>query len=200
MSWVKSRRTVGGLALGLLSLSLAVPSPAYTAPRSASAQSGFAQSASAGIVPFGSYTPAAAPRSSTHGAGQNHKAYNDRHIRYDYKCDIKGRPIFKITKASIVMWTRGARIKGLEFKYRLVPRGTDGQPQWWSNWSSNSSIRFKQGTVQTRWMHAAALGQSFSSTAAWDVEVKLKYPRSLRKAFSYKYRINIPSPQCGVLA
>jgi hypothetical protein len=47
-------------------------------------------------------------------------------------------------------------------------------------------------------MTAPKLGQSFSTVASYDLEVKLKYPRSLRKAYSYKYRVKFTNPSCGL--
>ena len=141
---------------------------------------------------------AAAPASATHGAGTNKPAYNNGAANYFYKCKetALGGTVFKITGANIVMWSKGARIKGFQFKYRLVADGTDGQPQWWSNWSDNAATSFPQGSVQTLRMNAGPLGQSFDPAASWDFEVKLKYPRSLRHAYRYKYRLNLPSPAC----
>ncbi len=141
---------------------------------------------------------AARPYASTHSAGQNARAFNDGLTRWEYMC-VGDQARFKVTKASIVMWARGARINGFHFKYRLVAAGTDGQPQWWSNWSGNVTHSFKTNAKVTRWMTAPALGQSFGTTTDWDMEVKLKYPRSLRKAYRYKWRFPIAEPQCGVL-
>ncbi|HET8970262.1 MAG TPA: hypothetical protein VFN19_04315 [Candidatus Nanopelagicales bacterium] len=141
----------------------------------------------------------ASKRAITHGVGQNKPKYNDARARWTYRC-VKEQTNFKIVSASTVMWSRGDRIKGFHFKYRLVAQGTAGQPQWWSNWSKNTTASFKQGKTKSIWMNAGGLGQSFSSTASWDMEIKLKYPRSLRKAYRYKYRKNIPSPQCGALS
>lgn len=135
----------------------------------------------------------------SYGAGITSPAYVDRNAKYWYQC-VSDQTNFKITKASIVMWSKGVdRIKGFHFKYRLVARGSDGQPQWWSNWSKNVTVSFKTNKKYSRWMNAPKLGQSFSSTAAWDMEIKLKYPRSLRTAFRQKYRVPIVTPQCGVL-
>ena len=130
------------------------------------------------------------------GAGQNSPRFNDWHARYWYTCPAQG--IFKVTNAKIVMWSKGGnRVKGFQFKYRIVPQGTDGQPVPFSNWSDNVSTSFDQGTVHSIWMTAGSQGQSWSSAAAWDMEIKLKYPRSLRTAYRFKYRKAIPSPDCG---
>lgn len=142
----------------------------------------------------------AAAWQATYGAGQNTPFYNDNWARSWYSC-VGDKAVFKITRASIYMWSRGKdRIKGFQFKYRLVLKGTEGQPQWFSNWSKNKSVSFKKNKKIGRWMTAGALGQSFGSTAEWDMEIKLKYPRSLRSAFRAKYRMPLGSPQCGVLA
>lgn len=139
---------------------------------------------------------ATSKRAGAHGAGQNGPRYSDGAARYTYRC-VGEQARFKITSAKIVMWSRGQRIKGFHFKYRLVAQGTEGQPQWWSNWSDNVKTSFPQGRTKSFWMNAGGLGQSFSSLAAWDMEIKLKYPRSLRRAYRYKYRRHIASPQCG---
>jgi len=50
--------------------------------------------------------------------------------------------------------------------------------------------------VQSYWMKAGPQGQAWNPAADWDLEVKLKYPRSLRTAWRYKYRLHIPEPTC----
>ncbi|MEZ5119935.1 MAG: hypothetical protein R2686_08550, partial [Candidatus Nanopelagicales bacterium] len=138
------------------------------------------------------------PSSSTHGAGMNKPANNDGSIVYKHRC-VGDTTDFKITQATIKMWSRGDRIKGFHFKYRLVAAGTEGQPQWWSNWSEPVKKSFKANRVASMSLTAPGLGQSFSSTAAWEAEVKLKYPRSKRPAKRYKYRLPVTTPQCGIL-
>lgn len=160
---------------------------------------GAAPSGGGGIA--GRPAPMAAAKGwlASYGAGIKSPAYVDKNAKYWYQC-VSDQTKFKITRASIVMWSNGVdRIKGFHFKYRLVARGTDGQPQWWSNWSKNVTASFKTNKKISRWMNASKLGQSFSSTAAWDMEIKVKYPRSLRTAFRQKYRVPIVTPQCGVL-
>jgi hypothetical protein len=151
------------------------------------------------LLSVGAVEPASAarPQSSTHGAGTNNPNYNNGSVNVSYRCLDSGVvPNFKITGARMVMWSNGARIKGFHFKYRLVAHGTDGQLQYWSNWSDNVSVSFPQGTPQAKWMSAPALSQSFSTASAWDVEAKVKYPRSLRTAYRYKWRINLTNPAC----
>lgn len=144
--------------------------------------------------------PAASERAAARapervGAGQNAPRYTDGYARWWYRCLDSGN--FKVTDARIVMWSKGRnRVKGFQFKYRLVHNGTAGQPQWFSNWSANRSVSFRQGTVQSRWLSAGALGQSFGAAADWDIEIKLKYPRSLRPAYRFKYRRALPEPPC----
>jgi len=136
-----------------------------------------------------------------HGAGQNAPRFNDWLPRITYSCLPDGSTRFRLTGARIVMFTNGdQRIKGFQFKYRLVPDGTDGQPVPYANWSNNATTSFSQGSVRTTWMNAGQLGQTHSTLADWDIELKLKYPRSLRTAFRYKYRRNLTEPQCGVIA
>jgi hypothetical protein len=65
----------------------------------------------------------------------------------------------------VVMWSNGGnRVTGFHFGYRLVANGTDGQPQWSSNWSDDVTVSFKQGKSVCKWMTAPALGQSFGPT------------------------------------
>ena len=195
-----SRRTVlrplvASMTLALV-LTLASPGTASAQPAPADAR---AESSAVAAV-TSSLMVSAASWQGTYGAGQNKPFYNDGAAKSWYTC-VGDKTLFKITQASIYMWSRGKdRIKGFQFKYRLVAKGTEGQPQWYSNWSKNTSVSFKKNKKIGRWMNAAALGQSFSSTAAWDMEIKLKYPRSLRTAFRAKYRMPMGSPQCGVLA
>lgn len=141
----------------------------------------------------------AATWQGTYGAGANKPKYNDGGVKFRYQC-VGDSTNFKITGASIYMWSRGKdRIKGFQFKYRLVPAGTDGQLQFAWNWSKNTTVNFKKNKRTGGWVNASKLGQSFSSTASWDLEVKLKYPRSLRKAYTKKYRLHMATPQCGVV-
>ena len=149
-----------------------------------------------GIVAPGQVAAAGPPNASSHGAGMNKPANNDGSIVYKSRC-VGSSTNFKITQATIKMWSTGDRIKGFHFKYRLVAAGTEGQPQWWSNWSKPVKASFKANRVTSLLMTAPGLGQSFSSTAAWEAEVKLKYPRSLRPAKRYKYRLPVTTPQCG---
>lgn len=136
----------------------------------------------------------------TYGAGQNAPSYNDGIARWWYSC-VPDQAVFKVTRASIYVWSKGKdRVKGAEFKYRLAARGTDGQIQWWSNWSKTAKYKTKKNKKFKGWLNATGLGQSFSSASSWDMEINLKYPRSLRKAYSKKYRVHVPSPQCGPLA
>jgi hypothetical protein len=134
-----------------------------------------------------------------YGAGTDAPKYKNTIARWSYYC-VGETTNFKIANASINMWSNGKRIKGFHFKYRLVDSGTAGRPQWFSNWSKNVTTSFKQGSRVNHPMNAAGLGQSFSSAASWDMEIKLKYPRSKRKAYREKYRVRISTPQCGVLA
>ena len=195
-----SRRTVlrplvASMTLALV-LTLASPGTASAQPAPADART----ESSAVAAVTSSLRMSAASWQGTYGAGQNKPFYNDGAAKSWYTC-VGDKTLFKITQASIYMWSRGKdRIKGFQFKYRLVGKGTEGQPQWYSNWSKNKSVSFKKNKTIGRWMNAAALGQSFSSTAEWDMEIKLKYPRSLRTAFRAKYRMPMGSPQCGVLA
>jgi len=147
------------------------------------------------LVTLGGVAPASGAATGV-GAGQNSPKYNDKLARSTYTCTAEGN--FKITSAKIVMWSNGGnRVKGFEFKYRVVPAGTEGQFQFQSNWSSNASTSFKQGTVQARWMTAGPQGQAWNPAADWDMEIKLKYPRSLRTAYRSKYRIGLVEPSCG---
>lgn len=149
-----------------------------------------------GIVSPGAAS-AGGPHSSTHGAGTNKPRNNDNVPQYKYRCISEDR--FKVTQASIKMWSRGDRIKGFHFKYRFVAAGTAGQPQWWSNWSETVKKSFSSNQVKSIWMTAPRLGQSFSTASSWDLEVKLKYPRSKRPAKRYKYRVSATLPDCGGL-
>lgn len=142
------------------------------------------------------------------GAGQNKPRYNDRQVRFWFSC-YKDTARFRVTGASIVMWSNGVkadRIEGFHFKYRLVPRGTEGRLQLASKWSTNRSVSFKKAKKAksyrkvSQWMNAPALKDTHSSAAAWDLEIKLKYVRPLRVDYTYKYRIAINTPQCGLLA
>ena len=193
------RRTVlrslaASMTLALV-LALASPGTATAQPGPADTRAG--SSAVAAVT--SALRVSAASWQGSYGAGQNKPFYNDGAAKSWYTC-VGDKTIFKITQASIYMWSRGEdRIKGFQFKYRLVAKGTEGQPQWYSNWSKNTSVSFKKNKKIGRWMNAAALGQSFSSTAEWDMEIKLKYARSLRTAFRAKYRMHMGSPQCGVL-
>ncbi len=148
------------------------------------AQASDASVETAGTRPFG----------RTHGAGSNKPAYNDGQVKWRYMC-IPGTTRFKVTRASIVMWSRGDRIKGFEFKYRVIPVAPGlniGQ-----DWSGTVKTSFPQGSNQTRRMTAGALGQSRGSELDWGIEVRLKYPRSLRLAKRYKWQIDIVEPPCG---
>jgi hypothetical protein len=148
----------------------------------------------------GSGSGAAKVATRLYGAGTNAPSYNDAKPIFTTSCFGEGGSgIFKVNSAKIVMWSRGERIKGFQMKYRLVPSGTDGMLQTSSNWSANVSTSFNQGTTQTTWMKAGALGQSFGTGVPWDIEIKLKYPRSLRTAFRFKYRRAITNPDCGLV-
>lgn len=148
------------------------------------------------LVALGTVAPASAAPERV-GAGQNRPAYDDYYARWTYSCTAEGN--FKATGARIVMWSKGRnRVKGFQFKYRIVPAGTvQGQPVPYSNWSSNASTSFDQGTVQSKWMAAGPQGQSWSPGADWDMQIKLKYPRSLRSAYRYQYTRPLLEPSCG---
>lgn len=141
--------------------------------------------------------PAVPTATNTHGAGINSPNYNDFRVQTYYVCADDDSTRFRLTGASIYMWARGDRIKGFQFKYRLVAAGTAGQIQAWSNWSKNVSVSFPQGSNRQQWMNAGRLGQTRSAELAWELEVKLKYPRSLRPAKRYKYRLAFINPTCG---
>lgn len=146
----------------------------------------------------GLWAPVAPAEAAPHGigAGVNKPKYNDWQVKWFYSCTDEGN--FKADKAKIVMFsTGGNRVKGFHFKYRIVPGDTEGQPIPWANWSANTAVSFDQGTVQTTWMTAGPQGQSWNPAADWDLEVKLKYPRSKRTAWRYKYRVALTEPTCS---
>jgi hypothetical protein len=147
------------------------------------------------LLTLGAAAPASAAPERV-GAGQNNPRFNDGYARYWYSCTDEGN--FKIDQAKIVMWSNGRnRVKGFHFKYRIVAADTEGQPVTYSNWSPNTSVSFDQGTVQSKWMTSGAQGQAWNPAADWDLEIKLKYPRSLRTAYSFKYRRDFIEPTCG---
>lgn len=192
------------LGLGLLRRRMFVGLTTVAVLLSVGVTPSHAASASARPVPVQSersdpagYRP---PGSATHGAGVNQPRYDDASVSWEYTCLPDGSSRFRVQRASIVMWSKGARIKGFHFKYRLVPTGTDGQIQLPYNWSKNARVSFPQGSRQSSWVTAGRLGQSFGSDLGWDIEVKLKYPRSLRIAYRYKYRLSMAAtPACGGL-
>lgn len=185
----RTRRTVVLMTTCLFAASL-VPAPAAVQAEGDRVRVGAADRSSPQPLSF----PTA---SRTHGAGVNHPRFNDFRVNYLYQCAGADSSRFRVTSASIYMWSRGDRIKGFQFKYRLVPAGTAGQIQAWSNWSKNVSVSFPQGSTRGQWMAAGALNQTRSVEAAWEMEVKLKYPRSLRPAKRYKYRLTFANPPCG---
>lgn len=131
------------------------------------------------------------------GLGQNAPNFNDGYARWTYTCTDQG--YFKATSARIVMWSNGRnRVKGFHFKFRIVPAGTaPGQPVPYSNWSSNATTSFDQGTVQSKWMNAGAPeAQVWNPEADWDMHIKVKYPRSLRTAYRYDYTRPLIEPTC----
>jgi len=128
----------------------------------------------------------------------NHPNYQATSLRYDTKCSDIDPNNFKVTKASIYMWAHGNRIKGFQFKYRFLPAGTEGQPQFWSNWSDTAKESFDTNQLASKLMVAGPLGQSFSSGSDWEMEIWLKYPRSWRPAHKFKMRFTITEPECGL--
>lgn len=134
----------------------------------------------------------------THGAGTNSPVATNGLINYRYRCYTSpmGRPVFKVSQASIYMWASGARIKGLQFKYKLRPLSEGlGSTQ---NWSDNVAVSFNQGTSHGQWMRAGPIG-GVDASDDWEFEVKLKYPRSLRRAYRYQYSLSFTMPDnCGL--
>ncbi len=95
------------------------------------------------------------------------------------------------------MWARGSGIKGFQLKARLVPAGTAGQFQLPYAWSDNLVRSFSPSSaVTTRRM--AVWTPSQDGNASWEVEVLMKYPRTLlRPAYKHKFRIGgVVTPGC----
>lgn len=128
------------------------------------------------------------------GAGSNQPNVNNWTPTWSFSCTDRG--YFRVEGASINMWSNGGnRVKGFQFKYRVVPQGTALAP--FSNWSSNVHTSFHQGAVRNIRMDAGPQGQAWDPGQAWALQIKLKYPRSLRTAWRFKYKKAIASPDCG---
>lgn len=106
-----------------------------------------------------------------------------------------------VVSVSTTIWANGARIKGIHFKARLVPGaygGTSvddgGTLQHPYNWSDNQTVGFRQGS-RAFYNFAVALPRQ-DALGTWDLEVKFKFPRSLRTAYRYKFRVPFQEIDC----
>lgn len=95
------------------------------------------------------------------------------------------------------MWSKGGRVKAFKFKVRLVPADSAGQLQWSRAWSNYAVHRFTPTSARReQWMRGWT--PSENGAASWEVEVKMEWPRSLRLAYSKKFRIGgTVSPDCS---
>jgi hypothetical protein len=149
--------------------------------------------ATAGIVVLAGSGVASAGAQGV-GAGVNRPRFDDWSAAWTYRCTGEGN--FKVAGATIRMWSNGGnRVKGFQFKYRVVPQNTGLHLD--SNWSSNVHTSFSQGSAHSVWMKAGPQGQAWNPAGSWALELKLKYPRSLRTAWRFKYKKAINSPDCG---
>lgn len=109
--------------------------------------------------------------------------------------DTSYGPVVRV-KARTIMWARGSRIKGFHFKARLVVAGSDGQIQS-TAWSDNFVRGFAPTSAQVR-KGMVALLPSQNANADWDIEVKMKFPRSIGTAYRHKFRVPFVEPDCGI--
>lgn len=116
-------------------------------------------------------------------------------FRHTVGCKLNRRGTYNfVVQASTTIWANGARINGTHFKARLVPEGTAGQPQALYTWSGNQTTSFPQGTLASA--NFAVMLPRQAAMNNWDLEVKIKFPRSLRQAFRYKFRVPFQEIDC----